>query len=263
MHIKEEIIMKKQVLALVFCVTLALVGCGNASATDNVAAEAPKEEVAVAESATKEEPKAEETAKAEEKVEQKVEEKTEEKTEEVVSEVKEDEKASQEASTESATTQEVVIEDNQAQAAAPAQTEVKTEQAATSTIIEKYIADGDFSDFQDYGAEIGAGATKISKSEWNIDYYFDSYIISVGTNQQDPEYSYIAVGTMNGDMQYACLISYKDVPTVPVSANGTFVPVETLMKLEQTINYMKSHTDVTQKPDIPGMTWQSWADLVG
>lgn len=257
--------MKKQVLALVFCVTLALVGCGNASATDNVAAEAPKEEVAVAESATKEEPKAEETAKAEEKVEQKVEEKTEEKTEEVVSEVKEDEKASQEASTESATTQEVVIEDNQAQAAAPAQTEVKTEQAATSTIIEKYIADGDFSDFQDYGAEIGAGATKISKDEWNIDFYFDGYVITVGTNLQDPQWSYVGTKHVDGDqkMEYACLISYIDVPTVPVSANGTFVPVETLMKLEQTINYMKSHTDVTQKPDIPGMTWQSWADLVG
>jgi hypothetical protein len=265
--------MKKQVLLLMFCVVLAtFTACGK-TGTNDTSAQSPKEETVAKTEAVTEEP-AKETAKEdkkveEKKVEEKVEEKSEDKAEAAASteaskntEEKTEEKT--EAATTESTTQEVTQETNQAQnTEQTAQTETSPATQTYATVIEQYIADGDFSDFRDYGAAIGADATKISGDEWNIDFYFNGYIVSLGTNLQDPEYSYVATGTMNGDMKYVYITSYKNVSTVPVSASGAFVPVDALMKLEQTINYMKQHPDVNAKPDIPGMTWYSWAELVG
>ena len=270
--------MKKQVLALMLCVVLALTACGK-TGTNDASAQAPKEETVAKTETVKEEP-VKETEKEEKKVEEKkaeekFEEKSEDKAEVAASSEssKDTEKKAEEKSETAAaesTTQEVTQETNQAQNTEQVQITEQTAQTETppatqtySTVIEQYIADGDFSDFRDYGAAIGADATKISGDEWNIDFYFNGYIVSLGTNLQDPEYSYVATGTMNGDMKYVCIFSYKNVSTVPVSASGTFVPVDALMKLEQTINYMKQHPDVNAKPDIPGMTWYSWAELVG
>lgn len=271
--------MKKQVLLLMFCVVLAtFTACGK-TGTNDTSAQSPKEETVAKTEAVTEEP-AKETAKEdkkveEKKVEEKVEEKSEDKAEAAASteaskDTKEKTEEKTEAATTESTTQEVTQEANQAQNTEQAQSTEQAAQAETppatqtySTVIEQYIADGDFSDFKDYGAAMGAGATKISKSEWNIDFYFDGYMISLGTNQQDPELAYVATGTMNGDMKYIYITSYKDVPTVPVSASGTFVPIDALITLEQTINYMKQNPDVNAQPNIPGRTWYSWAELVG
>lgn len=257
--------MKKKFLALIVCVSLALVGCGS-TASNNAAAETSKETtVAQTETVTKEEPKVPEKveAKTEEKKEDKTTEakKTEEKTEESKAEESKAE-ASTEASTEVQEKTEEVAE------TAPAE-EVVTQEVAQNTeptyatVIEKYIADGDFTDYEAYGAEMGASKVWFDPEEWNFDYTFDGFVISVGTNVQDPEYSYVGIKQVGGSMEYAALIPYKNVPTVKVSSSGTFIPVETAMKLEQTIIYMKAHPDVTQKPDIPGMDWQAWSDLVG
>ncbi len=139
--------------------------------------------------------------------------------------------------------------------------EPETEEA--SYIIDKYIEDNDFTDYADYGAEIGARVPK-SKNNWNIYFLFndDGYFVTVGTNAQDAEYSYVAIGKDQVNT-WACLVRYIDVPTMPVFDDGSFVPVETAHMLEDTINYMKDHPDPNEKPDIPGMDFQSWAELIG
>ncbi len=271
--------MKKQVLLLMFCVVLAtFTACGK-TGTNDTSAQSPKEETVAKTEAVTEEP-AKETAKEdkkveEKKVEEKVEEKSEDKAEAAASteaskntEEKTEEKT--EAATTESTTQEVTQEANQAQNTEQVQNTEQTAQTETppatptyATVIEQYIADGDFSDFKDYGAAIGADATKISAHEKNIDFYFNGYIVTLGTNVQDPEYAYVGICAMNGDITYAYITPYNDVQTVPVSASGTFVPVDALIRLEQTINYMKQNPDINTKPDIPGTTWYSWAELVG
>lgn len=263
--------MKKRILTLAFCVTLTLAGCGNAVATNEPASSAEEATVEKAEviedepkevkepevSAKKDEAKTEEIASAKED-NSKAEASVEEKVEDVKAE---QDKPAAEKTTE---TQEVTQEGNQTQSESVPE-KVEAKEPTYSTIIEKYIADGDFTDFSDYGAEIGASVVKMSHDEWNIDFYFDGYVVTIGTNLQDPEWSYVGTKHPDGEqkMEYACLVAYNNVPCVPVSSSGTFVPTETLIKLEQTINYLKQNPDITQKPDIPGMTWQAWSDLVG
>ncbi|MBP5512500.1 hypothetical protein J6X90_03895 [Candidatus Saccharibacteria bacterium] len=271
--------MKKQVLLLMFCVVLAtFTACGK-TGTNDTSAQSPKEETVAKTEAVTEEP-AKETAKEdkkveEKKVEEKVEEKSEDKAEAAASteaskdtEEKTEEKT--EAATTESTTQEVTQEANQAQNTEQTQSTEQATQAETppatptyATVIEKYIADGDFSDYRDYALEMGASTAKLSPSEWNIDFYYDGYIITVGTNVQDPDYAYIGTKYTNETMSYACLFPYKGVPAVTVSASGTFIPVETALKLEQVINYLKQNPDISQKPNIPGMEWHTWAELVG
>lgn len=254
--------MKKKVLAIMMvCLTLAFVGCGSTTSND-AAAEAPKVETAKTESVTKEEPKAsEKVEKTEEKTETKVEEKTEEKVKEKLEEKVEETASAAEASTE---VQEKV--DETAAEAAPTEsaTTEKVEEAPAeptyATVIEKYIADGDFTDYKEYGMEMGANNVKIASSEKNIDFYFNDYIVSVRTNVQNTdEYTYVAIGLTDGTtMTYACDILFTGKPTVPVSASGSSVSIESLMLLEQTINYMKQNPNPNQIPDIPGMTWVVW-----
>ena len=265
--------MKKQVLLLMFCVVLAtFTACGKTS-TNDTSAQSPKEETVAKTEAVTEEP-VKETAKEdkkveEKKVEEKVEEKSEDKAEAAASteaskntEEKTEEKT--EAATTESTTQEVTQEANQAQSTEQtAQTETPPAAPTYATVIEQYIADGDFSDFRDYALEMGASTAKLSPNEWNIDFYFDGYIVTVGTNVQDPDYAYIGTKYTNETMSYACLFPYKGVPAVTVSASGTFIPVETALKLEQVINYLKQNPDISQKPNIPGMEWHTWAELVG
>lgn len=252
--------MQKKFLVLIVCVSLALVGCGSA-ASNNAAAETSKETtVAQSETVTKEEPK----------VPEKVETKTEEKKEDKATETKKPEEKAEEAKAEASTEVSTEVQEKTEEVAetAPAE-EVATQEVVQNTeptyatVIKKYIADGDFTDYEAYGAEMGANRVWYDPEEWNFDYTFDGFVVSVGTNVQDPEYSYVGIKHVGGSMEYAALIAYKNVPTVKVSSSGTFIPVETAMKLEQTINYMKAHPDVTKKPDIPGMDWQAWSDLVG
>lgn len=270
--------MKKQVLALMFCVVLALTACGK-TGTNDASTQSPKEETVAKTETVKEEPvketKKEEKKVEEKKAEEKVEEKSEDKAEAAASTEasKDTEKKAEEKSETAAaesTTQEVTQETNQAQNTEQVQNTEQTAQTETppatqtySTVIEKYIADGDFSDFRDYALEMGASTAKLSPNEWNIDFYFDGYIVTVGTNVQDPDYAYIGTKYTNETMSYACLFPYKEVPAVTVSASGTFISVETALKLEQVINYLKQDPDISQKPNIPGLEWYTWAELVG
>ena len=259
--------MRNKVGLLVICtmlVTNILIGCGKEEIPAVVQEQATSEvteEIKAVEEASEAftEAPAEEVSTEEASLEEST-------NEEVKDEAKE--AASKETSKDEAVavaTSEAIEESTVATTDSPKAKESTKTESATSTgyIIDKYIADGDFSDFRDYGTAMGASATKISSDEWNVDFYFNGYIIAIGTNLQDPDYSYVGTGTTNGAMQYATLIPYKNVSIVPVSASGTFVPVETCHKLEETINYMKTHTDVTQKPSISGMEWKSWAELTG
>ncbi len=242
--------MKKKFLAtiMIMAVVMATIsGCGSEGGSSNVTA------AQTVENKTPE--KVEAVTPETEKVEEvKEPEKVEETKVEVATEVPKEEPAAEpapEAAEES--TPEVVEEET-----------AKTDDPAKAAVIDKYIADGDFSDYKEYGFEMGATDVRMSKDEWNFDLYYDGYIVTVGTNIQDPQYAF--VGTKHNakgqTMEYACIISYIDVPTIPVS-DKAFIPVELCYQIEETLKYMKDHPDVTQKPEIPGMTWESWAKLIG
>lgn len=131
-------------------------------------------------------------------------------------------------------------------------------------VIDKYIADNDFTDFAAYGIEMGASEALIpTAKEYNVDFLYDGYFVTIGTNKQDPEYCYIGIGTDKHNT-YACLVSYLDVPYLPLTTDtGTFFPTSAAHMLEDTINYMKDHPDPNTKPDIPGMDFKSWSELIG
>jgi len=134
----------------------------------------------------------------------------------------------------------------------------------TGYVIDKYIADNEFSEFSEYGFEMGAANVFLTKKEKNIDFDYGSYYVTIGTNQQDAEYCYIGIGGLDdSSLTYACLVRYIDVPTLSLTGNGTFFPTSAAHMLEDTINYMKNHPDPNTKPDIPGMNFESWAVLIG
>ena len=230
--------MKKR-FAVILCLALTLMtvaGCGaketpQTEPEKKVEATQPKEEVkeetTVVEE-VKEEPVAE-TDKVEEK-------------EEVASDAAETASTTEEvaAAEEASTTEEV---------AEPAPEE-------TGYIIDKYIEDGDFTDFAAYGAEIGATVPK-AKNDWNIYYLFGDYFVTVGTNAQDATYAYIGIGS-DHKITYCYLMPYKDVPTMQVYDTGAFIPTEAGHILEDTINYMKDHPNPNEKPSMPGLTWIGW-----
>jgi len=129
----------------------------------------------------------------------------------------------------------------------------------TSYVIDKYLSDGDFTDFADYGREMGAKTPK-SKADTNIYFVYGGYFVNVGTNTQDPEYAYVGIGYGEHceTVTYCCLIPYHDVPTVTVYSTGAFMPTSAGRILEDTINYMKDHPDPNQKPSMPGVEWIGW-----
>ena len=131
-------------------------------------------------------------------------------------------------------------------------------------VIDKYIDDNDFTDFAEYGIEMGATEALVASSvEYNVDFLYDGYFVTIGTNKQDAEYCYIGIGTDKHNT-YVCLVSYLDVPCLPLTTDtGTFFPASAAHMLEDTINYMKAHPDPDAKPDIPGMEFESWAELIG
>ena len=243
--------MKKKTFALMFCIILTLAGCGNAVSENSDAVETPKVEtttepkIAVTEAST---------ADSIEQIQEKVE-ATEESTEEIIEEAS----AKTEASTE---IQENETENtNEAASAEPVSNEKveETAEPSYSTIIEKYIADGDFSDYKEYGLEMGANDVRITANEICIDFYFDNFDVGLRTNEQNTdEYTYVAIGTIDKRFIYACDILFPGKPAVPVSTSGASVSIDSLMILEQTINYMKQHPDPNQIPDIPGTTWVVW-----
>lgn len=137
----------------------------------------------------------------------------------------------------------------------------------TGYVIDKYIADNDFTDFAAYGTEISAADTILTNGEWNIYFVYGNYYVTIGTNQQDAEYCYIGIGGFEGsnytDVTYACPVRYIDVPTLALTSNGTFFPTSAAHMLEDTINYMKNHPDPNAKPNISGMDFKSWSELIG
>ena len=221
--------MKKR-FAVTLCLALALVtvaGCG-AKETPQAETEQKATEATVAE--VKEEP-------TEEIKEEPV---TEEVKEEPTEEIKEEEPTP--------------TEETETEETGPA------EEPAPIYLIDKYVEDGDFSDFEAYGTEMGTSYTAISKSEWNIKFAFDGYFVTVATNLQDPKYSYIGIG-VDKEPTFATLINYLDVPSVTVSASGAYIPDSAPHVLEDTINYMKEHPDATAKPDMYGLEWTAWNDI--
>jgi|GEM_PF-3759630 len=247
--------------------TLILGGCGSSAKT---ADEAPLPEVKVAE-VVEEAPTPTETDSA--PTEEVKEEVPEEVVEEVPEEVPEEtpEEASETETTEEATeaTEVEIVKDVPAEvqaagntAAAPVET-AKT--VATATIIDKYIADGVFSeeDHVNYGAEMGAESTNDYPNHWDVhlNYTSSDYYVAIGTNAQDATYAYVGIADWksgNG-ITYCCLYDYtKSTDNVPVYSDGVFVPRQLLYDFETTINYMKSNPDAHQKPSIPGMTWIGW-----
>ncbi len=254
--------MKKKVLVLIVCAALTLAACVNTTSENTVAETSTVETAAAAESVSKEEPKAPENIDKPEETVEKAEEKTEEKVEEPKEEAKAEESASKaEASTEnSAKEPETAKEAASTETASNEKVEEKVAEPTYSTVIEKYIADGDFSDYVAYGKEMGANDVRIPSSEKNIDFYFNDYFIAIRTNVQNTdEYTYVAIGLPDGKtLTYACDILFPGKPSVPISASGAPVSIDSLMILEQTINYMKQHPDPNQIPDIPGTTWGVW-----
>ncbi|MCR5310141.1 MAG: hypothetical protein K6E32_01840 [Lachnospiraceae bacterium] len=253
----------KRRFAVILCLALimvSVVGCGgNTSQKTEVEKQA---EITSSTSAVKEEKTpakdAEVTVAATEAVKEETtpevtEEAKEEKTPTATEEPKEDKT---QTATEETTTSAPVEETT-----APPVEETTPE---TGYVIDRYIADNDFTDFASYGAEMGALTVDTDSDEWNVDFKYGSYFVSIGTNRQDPEYCYIGIGGEdNSTLTYACLVRYIDVPTLPLTKNGTFFPTSAAHMLEDTINYMKNHPDPNTKPDIPGMNFESWAVLIG
>lgn len=128
----------------------------------------------------------------------------------------------------------------------------------TGYVIDKYLADGEFTDFADYGVEMGATVPK-ANGDWNIYYLFGDYFVTVGTTAQDPEYAYIGIGRRSDqNITYCYLIPYNNVPVVKIYDTGASMPVSVGYVLEDTINYMKAHPDPEVKPVMDGITWIGW-----
>ncbi len=279
--------MKKR-FAVILCIALTMVlvtGCGENiwqtivneyvaqtktdEATDEEASETTEEETAVETTETlKEEtvPETAETAKEEtisETVEAAKEETTSEtvetgktETSTVTQESKEDKTEATANETVAATTVEENTVSNEETTPAP--------EPVKAYVIDKYIADNDFTDFEAYGYEMGAFTVDTDSDEWNVDFKYGSYFVSIGTNRQDAEYCYIGIGGEdNSTLTYACLVRYIGVPTLPLFKSGTFFPTSAAHMLEDTINYMKAHPDPNTKPSISGMNFESWAVLLG
>ncbi|MDO4967247.1 MAG: hypothetical protein Q4E70_00555 [Candidatus Saccharibacteria bacterium] len=244
--------------------TLILGGCGSSAKT---ADEAPLPEIEVAGVAETPAPEAEtdsastETVK-EETLEEVVEESPEEAPEATAEEPKEEVKETTEEAEVAEATEVEIVKDvpTEVQAAEPQATEV-----SYATVIDKYIADGVFSeeDHVAYGAEMGAESTDDYPNHWDIhlNYTSSDYYVAVGTNAQDATYAYVGIADWksgNG-ITYCCLYDYtKSTDNVSVYSDGVFVPRQLLYDFETTINYMKSNPDAHQKPSIPGMTWIGW-----
>ncbi|MBQ2639008.1 hypothetical protein IJF91_03015 [Candidatus Saccharibacteria bacterium] len=252
--------------------SLVLGGCGSSAKT---ADEAPLPEVEVAEVAEVAEtpaPEAEtdsastETVK-EETLEEVVEEAPEEAPEATAEEPKEEVKETTEEAEVAEATEVEIVKDvpTEVQAAgntvaAPVET-AKT--VATATIIDKYIADGVFSeeDHVAYGAEMGStNVYDDAAKHWDVTFHYGTYFVAIGTNAQDPTYAYVGVGVEGSKtISYCCLYDYtKSQSNTPVFGDGVFVPTKTLYDLEATINYMNANPDGSKKPSISGMSWIGW-----
>ena len=254
--------MKRKTLAMVMCLLLTLstvlAGCGSSGATSEEPAATTAQTIAVEEKT--EEPAATPVAEEEPEKEPEVVEEPTKEAEEVTEATEAPEATKETTETETPKADEPA-ETTQAEEV-PETPEAPAEPVYT-TVIDKYIADGDFTDYAAYGAEMGTTDVRASSDEWNIDFYFGNYYVSVGTNVQDPTYTYVCIGSAGGgDPTYCCLYDYtKSSNNVPVFSDGVFISAETAYGLEKTINYMKSHTDYTQKPAIDGMTWLSWDEV--
>ena len=246
--------------------TLILGGCGSSAKT---ADEAPLPKIEVAEVAETPAPETETDSASAEEVKEEV---PEEVAEEVPEEVPEEtpEEASETETTEEATeaTEVEIVKDVPAEVQAAGNTATPVETAktvATATIIDKYIADGDFSkeDHVAYGAEMGVPRVYEEAQNWGASFIYEDagYYVAFGTSAQDATYAYVGIGHMNPDtITYCCLYDYTkaDANNITVYSDGTCIPKQALYDLEATLNYMKSNPDTSNKPSISGMNWIGW-----
>lgn len=229
-------------IMLAFILVFSLAGCGNSSKS----VEAEKEPISTEKVEAVETESTENTESAEQPAEEKIAvEKTEE-TEVAKEPVEEPAKEAQETEK-------------------PEETEVTEEK---QYVVDKYIADGDFKDYGDYGMEMGATKITPSARDWNIYIVFDGYYVTIGTDTQDAENSYVGVGPLDangsfksGDLTYTYPIRHLGEPLVPVYDTAN-VPIAAVYALEDLIVYMKDHPDPNVKPEIEGANYMTWDEMI-
>ena len=127
-----------------------------------------------------------------------------------------------------------------------------------STVIEKYIADGDFSmdDAKTYAKEMGGYVDVYNNISLVI--VIDNYCVELGNSGQDDTYAYVAIAPYASTETYSALYNWPNSTDNVSTAGNTITPRQALLDYEKTINYMKSGKSPSDKPSISGMTWIGW-----
>ena len=128
-----------------------------------------------------------------------------------------------------------------------------------STVIEKYIADGDFSmdDAKAYTKEIGGTACDYNYISILMD--VNGYGVELGSSGQDATYAYVAVDPYNGGGNtYSCIYNWTQSTDNVGMVSNTQAPRQAFLDFEKTINYIKAGNTPYDKPSINGMNWIGW-----
>ncbi len=127
-----------------------------------------------------------------------------------------------------------------------------------STVIEKYIADGDFSmdDAKAYAKENGVSIIGYN----NISIYVsvsNGYTVELGSSGQDATYAHVTVGDASNNL-YSSLYNWPQSTDNIGMVSNTQAPRQAFIDFEKTINYIKAGNTPYDKPSINGMNWIGW-----